>query len=225
MRLYVITEGQTEENFVNIAMEPYLRKYGIFTRATSVITKIDKCKGKSYHGGVINYSNLRKYIKGLLKNDKNNDIRLTSMIDFYGFPKDFPSFSKINEIRDPYSKIAALEESFAQDINDWRFIPYVQLHEFEALILAGIEKLQELYAVDETKLRKFTEEVRKTGPELINDGPKTAPSKRLKSYFPSYSKLSASSYIAANMQLAELMECCPHFGQWIEHLKTLAGEQ
>ena len=40
-------------------------------------------------------------------------------------------FEKRKTISDPYLKVSNLEKDFADAINDKRFIPYIQLHEFE----------------------------------------------------------------------------------------------
>ncbi len=60
----------------------------------------------------------------------------TTMFDLYALPDDFPGYEAAKAIGEPYARVAALETAFAEAINDSRFIPYIQLHEFEALLFA-----------------------------------------------------------------------------------------
>ena len=55
----------------------------------------------------------------------------TTMFDLYALPDDFPGYEAAKAIGEPYARVAALETAFAEAINDSRFIPYIQLHEFE----------------------------------------------------------------------------------------------
>ena len=58
------------------------------------------------------------------------------MFDLYALPADFPGYAEARREVDPYGKVRILEDALGNDIADRRFIPYIQLHEFEALILA-----------------------------------------------------------------------------------------
>jgi len=62
------------------------------------------------------------------------------MIDFYALPSDFPNCDACAHLRDPYQRVACVEKALADDIKYHRFIPYIQLHEFEALIFADPSK-------------------------------------------------------------------------------------
>lgn len=39
-------------------------------------------------------------------------------------------------------KVAVIEKALADDIDDGRFIPYIQLHEFETLLFADPRKFE-----------------------------------------------------------------------------------
>jgi hypothetical protein len=58
----------------------------------------------------------------------------------------------------------------------------------------------------------------KGNPELINDGPETAPSKRILHLIPEYDKVSAGPTIAGLEGIDSLMEKCPHFKEWVTKL-------
>lgn len=224
IRLYVIVEGQTERNFIKDVLAPYLAMFNVLARPSVVSTRFDRKIGKTFRGGLTSYQKLHSLIVDKTKEARGNDVRFTTMIDLYALPRDFPGFDTAWKMSDPYARIAALENAFASDINDWRFLPYIQLHEFEALVQAGLEYLPELYDVNEAQLGALAREVRKKGPELVNDGVETAPSKRLKTCIPVYNKLYAGVQIAQKVTIPGLMASCPHFGQWVTMLQTL-GEQ
>lgn len=224
MRLHIIVEGQTEEEFAKDVLRPYLETFGIHVDASTVITKIDKRSGKTFRGGLTKYQKLRNFIVWSTKREARNDVRFTTMVDLYALPGDFPGLDSARKMSDPYARIEALETAFARDIDDWRFIPYIQLHEFETLVLTGIPHLAKLYDLDESQLEALAREVQKKGPELVNDGVKTSPSKRLKQYIPAYNKLFAGVWVTQKVTIPGLMAACPHFGQWVTKLQTL-GEQ
>lgn len=104
----------------------------------------------------------------------------TTMFDLYALPDDFPGYEAAKAIGEPYARVAALETAFAEAINDSRFIPYIQLHEFEALLFCGIDYLAKRYPGCEKRCEQLKKDLEKTSnPELINNSPETAPSKRI----------------------------------------------
>jgi len=70
-----------------------------------------------------------------------------------------------------------LEEAIGKDIDHPHFIPYVQLHEFEALLLTDPGKLLSFYPDKKTAVFKLQREISGMHPEEINEEPTTAPSK------------------------------------------------
>ncbi|MEL0591301.1 MULTISPECIES: DUF4276 family protein [Planktothrix] len=102
------------------------------------------------------------------------------MCDLYALPNDFPGFEEAQKISDPYERVKQLENALFDDINDSRFIPYIQLHEFEALILSDPIKLEERFPNYQSEVQKLVSLCQSfESPELINDGEQTAPSKRI----------------------------------------------
>lgn len=222
-RLHITAEGQTEEYFVKNTLTYYLGDYNISTDVRCVLTSKDKHRRDIiYRGGLVNYDKAKNDIVQWLKEEKNNnDVFFTTMFDLYALPQDFPDFEKAEKESDPYNKVKILEQGFAEDINDSRFIPYIQLHEFEALLFANpqmfeIEYFENLKGIE--KLKQIAQE--KGNPELINDGLETAPSKRIISVFPDYAhnKPVIGSTIANEIGMEKLMASCKHFSEWIEML-------
>ena len=170
IRLNITAEGQTEERFVKDTLARYLGDFNISTDVRRVLTSKDK--RKAYRGGLLSYQKARKDILTWLKEDNNEEVRFTTMFDLYALPNDFPNFQEAQKINDPYDKIEYLEKSMMQDIKDHRFIPYIQLHEFEALILSNPRNLEIEYLENEKAIQKLEEllEKNKGNSELINEG-------------------------------------------------------
>ena len=55
-------------------------------------------------------------------------------------------------------------------------------------------------------------------PELINDGPATAPSKRLLAAYPAYNKTQDGPLAIAELGLPALRSQCPHLDTWLQRL-------
>ncbi len=147
------------------------------------------------------------------------------MFDLYALPKTFPKYADAMKETDPYDRVAALETALGEDIDDPRFIPYIQLHEFEALLLSDPSAFACRYTDHDKKIENLKSlcEGYDT-PEKINDGQHTAPSKRIEKEIPQYvhAKATAGPIIAAEIGLAKIREKCPHFNDWVTKLETLA---
>lgn len=223
IRLNITAEGQTEERFVKQTLSEYLGGYNIAANVRCVLTSKDK--RKYYRGGIISYDRAKKDILTWLKEDHNTDARFTTMFDLYGLPTDFPGMIEAEKITDPYQKVKFLESSFSKDINDNRFIPYIQLYEFETLILSEPAKLEIEYFDHKHSIEELKKNVSKIGnPELINDGPETSPSKRIIKLIPEYeyNKASSGATVAGKIGVNTLKAKCQHFSNWISKLEALS---
>ena len=146
------------------------------------------------------------------------------MLDLYALPNDFPQFDEAKKISDPSQKVNKLETALADDINDYRFIPYIQLHEFEALILSDPSKLIERFPEYGESVQELVAICKKyDSPELINDGETTAPSKRIIQFIPSYkgAKVSVAPLMVQKIGLPTIRSQCPHFNEWLIQLENL----
>ena len=133
------------------------------------------------------------------------------------------NFAKIEaEIKKIADIINASADNYLSTMIDFynSFIPYVQLHEFEALIFSDLSKLAEKYF--DKDIKKLQSDVAGfANPELINNGETTAPSKRIISYIPNYDKAGMGVTIAENIGLDVLKQTCQHFGEWITSIETI----
>ena len=224
IRLHITAEGQTEQAFAKTLLAPYLADFNIFVDARSVLTSKDKRAAKEYRGGLLSYEKAKKDIKIWLKEDNHRECRFTTMFDLYALPQDFPGYQLAQKSANPYERITCLEKAMERDINDVRFIPYIQLHEFEALILADPQKLDWEYLEHERPIGNLLTVVAGLNPELIDDGPTTAPSKRILREIPEYDKVTAGVSVAGKIGLKTLREKCRHFSDWLSRLEQLASD-
>lgn len=223
LRLHIIVEGHTEENFAKNVLCNHLAAFNISTDARAVMTSKDKRTNRINRGGLSTYDKVKKDIQLWIREDNNPECRFTTMFDLYGLPRDFPGYEIAIKERDPYYRVKVLEECFKKDIDDERFIPYIQLHEFESLIFAFPEKLSIEYFDYERQIGKLEEMLHEKdgNPELINDNIETAPSKRILEQIPEYDKATVGPIIVENIGLSYLRERCKHFNEWITALEAL----
>jgi len=219
IRLHVTAEGQTEQAFVKSVLSPHLARFNIFADARAVLTSKDKKAHVEYRGGLLSYQKAKADIVTWIKEDHQAECRFTTMFDFYALPTDFPGYAEAAEKKDPYDKIKLLEEALYTDINDRRFIPYIQLHEFEALILAAPGELDWEYLEHDTPIANLCAMVGTQNPELINDGAETAPSKRILKQIPEYEKVTAGVSVAGKIGIETLRAKCRHFSEWLTKLE------
>lgn len=225
--IHVLCEGQTEQGFVEEVLRPYLQKQGVKSVKGILITTNKK---KNARGGMLSYNHAVTDI-GLLRQTKKDDEYarhiFTTMFDLYALPNDFPGYAVAQTIGDPYVRVNSLEADFAKDINDGRFIPYIQLHEFEALLFCGIAHIAKYYPGCDKRCKQLENDLLDAGgnPELINNGPSTAPSKRIikaiegdkKTHY-NYNKPVTGKNVAKQIGIETLRAKCRHFNDWIEKL-------
>mgnify|MGYP000908499211 CR=1 FL=1 len=222
IRLHITAEGQTEQAFAKTVLAPHLAKFDVFVDTRCVLTSKHRRAAKEYRGGLLTYDQAQKDIRNWLKEDKHPECRFTTMFDLYALPDDFPGYAASQAKRDKYKCVEMLEQAMAQDIGDPRFIPYIQLHEFEALILAAPQQLAWEYLEHDKSIANLKSMTEGKNPELINDGPTTAPSKRILAEIPEYDKVTAGPSITAKIGLDTLRKKCQHFNEWLTRLEQLA---
>lgn len=219
VRLYVTTEGQTERKFAEEVLGPHLANYNIEVKARVVLTN----RKLGRRGGIIDYGKIRGDLHRLMLEDQHEEARFTTMIDLYALPQEFPGWTEARQSTHSQNRITILESSLETDINDRRFLPYIQLHEFEALLYCDLSQLQKRIAGSAPGLTRLTNEVSGIPPEEINDGTTTAPSKRIIRHVPIYerSKVRVGVAAAAAIGLPALRSKCPHFNSWVNRLELL----
>ncbi len=215
-KVLVLCEGPTEERFVKSVLNPYLYTKEIFLTPTIIKTK-KEVRGPDHKGGINSYVQVKRDLIPLC-NDTSADI-VTTLIDYYGLPSDFPGYNE-RPNGTCYQRVEFIENQFNTDINQARFLPYLQLHEFEALVFASAEKLSVAFV---NKYREILQVVAINesfaSPEEINENPNSAPSKRLKRIFPDYQKIFHSQLILSQTSIEDLRNRCSHFNSWLTKLE------
>ena len=201
IRLAVVVEGETEEEFVKRVLAPHLWARGV--EATPHLL-----------GGNVTVERLASEMSSVFWSYD----RVTSFVDFYGFRnKEQLSREDLEtRIRDQVNR--NIRRSWDQS----RVVPYVQQYEFEGLLFSDVTAFGKLLdrPLDLVeKLREIRSSFRT--PEEINDNKATCPSKRIESLMPNYQKRVDGPFLAATMGLSAIRTECPRFALWIERLEGL----
>jgi Domain of unknown function (DUF4276) len=222
----IIVEGNTEEAFVNDILVQHFAPSQKYISVRRIKSGWNKEYNKPAKGGLGRYIKFRNDVLRWIESDRNRENTFyTSFVDLYAFPKDAesPYTSQIQAIADPYQRIAALENAIAQNINHKNFIPYVQLHEFEAFLLVDPDRLITMYPDAKSSINNLKKDIGTTQPEEVNESPQTAPSKRIIKHLPEYKgqKAQVGPLVAEDIGIDVLRRKCPHFNGWIEKLENL----
>lgn len=232
IRVNFIVEGQTEETFVKRILSESLSNSGVFVSGVRCVeTGRKRLKrpniikpGKQemiFRGGMPSFEKVKRDIEMWL--DEDRKAYLTTMFDLYALSHDFPMYDSAIKATSSVQKIKIIEEAFKENISDQRFIPYIQLHEFEGLLFSNVEVIDAvLKPYHDSRLQdlRSIKDQFKT-PEEINDGVETAPSKRIISLFKSYQKVTYGYQIAQRIGIDAIRRECPHFNEWIVKLGQL----
>lgn len=216
VRLHVVAEGQTEEQFVKHVLAPSLWPHDVIPDVHCVTT------GRR-RGGLVKYAHLRRDLSLWMREDQNRDACFTTMVDLYRLPLDFPGYAHSRRSADALLRAGHLEAELAKDLAHPRFVPYIQVHEFESLLFADLAKFAVAYPDRSSEITTLLA-IRKefTSPEHIDDGDQTAPSKRILSVLPEYDKVRGGYQIALAMGIETMRRECSHFATWLRTLESLA---
>lgn len=213
-RLIIIGEGQTEQAFCKDVLEPFFTTKNIHVQNPTI---------KKSKGGIQKWSIIKKQILNHLKSDTSAIITL--LIDYYGIEEKhkFPKWQECLTITNKNQRLDFLEEAMLDDIDEAfqnRFIPYIQLHEFEGLLFCNKDLFDNNFDKDEILDAAYLKETieQNVNPEMINDGSTTAPSKRLARIIFGYQKTIHGPLLADEIGLNTIREKCPRFNSWIEKL-------
>lgn len=221
IRLGISVEGQTEEQFVKTLLAPHLAAFNVF--ATPVIVSTSRsASGKKSKGGGINMDRVTNELSRLLSGYPDGFV--TSLYDFYAFGG-----------RQPGETVDQLETRMAQILGVPRnFIGYVQLHEFEGLLLSA-PAIAATYFKAEKLCDEISKAVGQGSPEQVNDGYETAPSKRLERWTFEHSpgplrysratKTIHGPQLAAQLTLPVIRAACPRFDAWLSRLERIPAEK
>ena len=152
------------------------------------------------------------------------------MVDYYGLPRAWPGREEASAL--PYPEnververalLEDVEQAMGQAFNPSRFIPFVMIHEFEALLFSNCARFAE--AINREDLTPHLQDIRDCfpNPEQIDDSPDTAPSKRIVDLIPGYQKPLMGVLAAQAIGVDAMRAECPHFDSWLEQLEAAAA--
>lgn len=225
--LAAIVEGETEKAFVETVLKPHLSARGVDIWAT-----LPGRRGKK-RGGRFPWEIVRRDILNTLR--ERSGRYCTTMFDYYALPGEWPG--RVDAPLAPLAgRAAQVEAALSADLCDAAgesfdsrlFVPYIQLHEFEAILFASVDQIAAAAAPDDPSRSSHVAALqdvltRAGSPEAIDDGSDTAPSKQIKRELQSYQKVQHGPLVAARIGLDAIRAACLHFNGWLTRLESLAS--
>jgi hypothetical protein len=214
----VLVEGKSEQIFTQSILTPYLAGKSIYM--TPII--ISKPGQK---GGDVKFARVKNDIGLHLK--QRRDTFLTLFIDYYGLKGDWPGLEKAKKQSIPGSKAEKINAATMNKVKRLfddcragsRFIPYVAMHEFEAMLFSDPKILADSLGVRQSNIEKILMECGE--PENIDDSPHSAPSKRLEILSTQFKKTTTGIAIAKAIGLDKIRLQCPIFNAWLSSIELL----
>lgn len=216
-RIIIICEGETEKEFCTTILNPYLSFKDIFIQSPLI---------KKSMGGIVKWDELKKQIHLHLKYDSN--VYVTTFIDYYGLYSkyNFPNWDIAEGEINKNTRMEILENGMSMDIDETvrhRYIPYLQLHEFEGLLFNSknifYEQIPENELLGTEELSNIFKEY--DNPEMINNNKETSPSHRLDRIIYGYNKIVYGNILAEAIGLNNIREKSPRFNEWIRKIENI----
>ncbi len=222
-RLYLTVEGQTKAAFASRVLTLHLTNFNVFLFPPRFTGLHRRRRGRIPQGGLLNtFGHALADMQTWLKEDPSPDARFSMMVDLYSLPNDFPGFEAGMARPTGREQAIALQQSLAAEVADTRFIPYLQVHEYEALVLVDPRRIASIYDATQAQIEALCEECGAYAtPEEINHGRQSHPKYRIQQRVPDYDENVAGPLLAEDIGLATLRERCPHFGEWLTRLEQL----
>ncbi len=219
-RVRVLVEGQTEQAFLRDILIPYFDPRQIYLHAVKI----------KRQGGITRYAKAKDVIIRSLKED--SALICTTMVDFYGMPADWPGRDQANRCQSYAEKADIVEGSILKDIaghlgnsfNPRRLMPYIQMHEFEALLFSSPVKLAESLGDKKLSSTFLTIRNKFSSPEEINDHYDTCPSRQIEGVLHGFKKTINGITAASRIGLETMRQECPHFNEWITKLEDIGNQ-
>ena len=219
IEVIAIVEGKTEQIFIESILAPYMGQKNIGIHATQVSKPGQK-------GGDVRFSRVKRDLELHLK--QRTDTFVTTFIDYYG-TKEWPGLDSVPSQALPAQIAKTINEAtktqvvslFSEHQAERRFIPFVAVHEFEALLFSDTGILARQLGVDESKVVTVISEC--GSPEAINNNPLTAPSKRLDTWSANgeFPKTTMGVSIAKEIGIEKIRNECPLFSEWLNTFEEI----
>ena len=209
--VYLVVEGATEQLFVERVLAPYCATHGVYLHPTQVPKKGEK-------GGDV------RCVGNFLKQRK--DTRVGTFFDYYGL-REWPSLDDVRSARGlstadiakrlNASALSELSREFPEFDVANRFVPFMAVHEFEALLFSDTTTLASSLGINESLVDQTLQEY--GSPEAINTRPDKIPSKQIAKWLDGrYIKTVQGIAIADRIGIDKMRTACPNFDDWLNRL-------
>lgn len=223
--VYIVVEGQTEQTFVRDVLAPHMAHKKVYLHPALI--------GKPGHkGGNIRFGKAKHDIGNFLR--QRNDTYISTMFDYFRIDSDWPGKTEVSRQMQNGATLAARQKAeiletathneivltFPDCDSDTRFIPYIEMHEFEAMLFSDADILSDKTQIDASRIKRIIEKY--DSPEEINDDPAKAPSKQLEALINGYRKVAMGKTVSGAIGIERIRKQCSHFNDWLtilEHLK------
>ncbi len=229
--IYIVVEGQTEQTCVRDVLAPQIAHNGIYLHPTLI-------GNPGHKGGDIRFDRAKIDICNFLK--QRNDTYISTMFDYFRIDSKWPGKAEVHRQIQNGTTLTAIDKAeiletatrneivkiFSGCNSENRFIPYIEMHEFEALLFSDVDILAEKTEIDVSHIRGIINEY--NNPEEINDDPVKAPSKQLRALKNGYRKVAMGKSVSAAIGIQAIRKQCLHFDNWLtklEHLKEKAIDE
>lgn len=219
VRVIAICEGSTGQEFCSSVLAPHLLNHQVYLSATLP---------RRSRGGDVSWHRLQDDLHHHLTNDSESIV--TTLIDYYGrrAPRKWPNAEIASSQNDVYDRVEILQKGISEKFSaaqQRRLVPYIQLHEFEALLFSDPNVIATNLDGNTSSLQNQLEAIVSLcgSPELINDRRDTSPSWRLKRLSGGYEKGIYAAMIAAEIGLTRIRGKCPGFDTWVRRLEELGS--
>lgn len=224
IEVFLVVEGQTEQTFIRDILAPEMAQKGIYLHAALI--------GKPGHkGGDIRFERAKEDIGNFLA--QRDDIFVGTMLDYFRIDTSWPGCHLVNQKIQAGMRLTAIQkaslieeetlkkitELFPDYKAEKRFIPYIEMHEFEALLFSDASILANKIGVELPHIQKILDTY--DNPEEINDNPDNAPSKRLNRLMSNYRKVAMGKTISEVIGIQKIRSRCPNFHNWLIKLEKL----
>ncbi len=227
VRINILVEGPSEKKFVKQALQNNFSvdDYNVAWYPRIYTTSMDKRSGKVFKGGGLNIEKIINELSDWIKREHSTDkeiILFTTLFDYYKFPK----ANELAVVTD-YEKVKKLETMLAEELEEKigfrveNFIPYIQLHELEAFMLADCHAVRKSFldGIDQEECSKIEKLLEIKNPEQINDTTTGHPSARIKAIYQAYDKVADFSFFLNYANFELFFKKMPHFANWLQTLK------
>lgn len=224
IRVVVVCEGETEEEFVRDVLAPGLCGLGLYLEPQMVDTS------PGHRGGALNYDRVKPHLRNTLR-QKSAPV-VTTLFDLYKVDKRFPGYEQSMDTPDLGQRLDVLRHALHADVvtaagcRPERFIPHIQPYEFEALLFSDVASLSLVNPSWPKKSIDRLLEIRNAAasPEHINDRPETKPAAHLERELsnPSYRKRRHGPIAVQKIGLSKIETECAFFAAWLAQIRELA---